>query len=168
MRAVPIIINSLRALFDNESLQLEALLMIQALSRTTEGWQQINETKGGWQSICQGTPLGDALIHDLPGPLQNPGWCIGETPHLPILDRMKQEAAKASQSCTQQAPKSAWTEHSLREYMGISMKEQKLAINKEYHQSYFELLQSLDLLPRPAEEREYFFIRLNDYEKVLF
>jgi len=165
MKAIPIIINALRALYDNESLQLEALLMIQTLSKTTEGWQQINDTKGGWQSICQGTSLGDSLIHELPGPLNNPGWCIGETPHLPVIDRMKQEASKSSQNKTLGAPKAAWTEHSLREYMGISMKEQKLAINIEYHQSYFELLSSLDLLPRPGEEREYFFIRISDYEK---
>ena len=165
MKALPIIINALRALYSNETLQLEALLMIQTLSRTTEGWQQINDTRGGWQSICQGTSLGDALIHELPGPLNNPGWCIGETPHLPLIDRMKQEAAKVSQSRTQVAPNGAWTEHSLREYMGISMKEQKLAINIEYHQCYFELLSSLDLLPKPNEEREYFFIRLSDYEK---
>ena len=105
--------------------------MVQTLSRTTEGWQQISACKGAWQSLCQGTALGDALVHDLPGELNNPGWSIGETPHLPDLERKKLVAAKAAQSRTRARPKAAWTHLSLREFMGLAIKGQSLAINNE-------------------------------------
>jgi hypothetical protein len=48
--------------------------MSQMMARTTEGWKQISDIKGGWQAICQGTTGGDALVHELPGELHNPGW----------------------------------------------------------------------------------------------
>ena len=54
LKAVSIIIGALKALFNNEVLQLEGLKMIQQLSKTSEGWKQIQETRGGWQTICQG------------------------------------------------------------------------------------------------------------------
>lgn len=54
-----------------------------------QGWKQITETRGGWQSLCQGTTLGDALVHELPGHFNNPGWCIGDTPYLPMTEKQK-------------------------------------------------------------------------------
>ena len=44
------------------------------------------------------------------------------------------------------------------------MKETKLKVNTEYHDTYFELLTTLELLPEPGEEREYWFMRLKEYE----
>ena len=44
------------------------------------------------------------------------------------------------------------------------MKETKLKVNSEYHDTYFELLTTLELLPEPAEEREFWFMRLKEYE----
>ena len=49
--------------------------------------------------------------------------------------------------------------------MGISMKESKLAVNTEYHDTYFELLSTLELLPYSGEEKEYWFIRVKEYER---
>lgn len=163
--AVYLVIGALRALYSEEIIQLEALKMLQALSKSPEGWKQISETRGGWQSITQGTTQGNALIHDLKGSLHNPGWAIGETPHLPQLERRKLLAAQAAAAKGVSDPKDAWTAHSLRQYMGLSMKHQRLSINTEEHNTYFELLQSLDLLPNPGEGREDWYQRLKDYEK---
>jgi hypothetical protein len=164
-KAVSTVINALKALYAHDVLQLEGLLMIQALSKTREGWQQISDTRGGWQSICQGTTQGDALMHDLPGAFQNPGWCIGETPHLPMVERYKLLAAKAAQTKARGGPKAHWTVTSLREFMGMTMKATKLAINNERPEVHFELLQTLDLLPKPGEEKEKWFVRIGEYEK---
>ena len=163
-QAVHLIINALRALYGNEVLQLAGLKMLQTLSKTQEGWRQITETKGGWQSICQGTALGDSLVHDLPGPLHNPGWAIGDTPHLQFTDRIKILNAKTMQLRMGGGPKAAWTAHSLRDYMGIGVTKSKLAVNNEQHDTYFELLGTLELLPDRGEEREHWFQRLKSYE----
>lgn len=165
MKATPMVIQALSALYADESLQLEGLKMIQTISKTAEGWRQISETRGGWQSITQGTVLGNALVHDLPGILHNPGWAIGDTPHLPISDKQRDKANAIFQNMGKGiAPKVSWTSSSLRDFMGISMKETKLAFNTEKHDTYFELLTTLELLPQPGEEREYWFIRIKEYE----
>jgi uncharacterized protein YutE (UPF0331/DUF86 family) len=163
--AVSLVIGALRALYSEEIIQLEALKMLQALSKSPEGWKQISATRGGWQSICQGTTQGNALIHDLKGSLHNPGWAIGETPHLPLLERRKLMAAQAAAAKGISDPKDSWTAHSLRQFMGLSMRPQRLAINVAEHQTYFDLLQSLDLLPNPGEEKEAWYQRLKDYER---
>jgi len=159
------VIQALSALYADENLQLEGLKMIQTISKTAEGWRQISETRGGWQSITQGTVLGNALVHDLKGVLHNPGWAIGDTPHLPITDQQRDKANAIFQSMGKGiAPKVSWTPSGLRDYMGISMKETKLAFNTEQHDTYFDLLTTLELLPKPGEEREQWFIRIKDYE----
>jgi hypothetical protein len=86
-KAIAMIIKALRTLYDEAELQLAGLKMLQSLSLTEEGYRQISEAKGGWQSICQGTTMGNALIHDLESDFNNPGWCIGDTPNLTLLDR---------------------------------------------------------------------------------
>lgn len=48
--------------------------------------------------------------------------------------------------------------------MGLSMAGQTLAINTEHHTVYYELLCTLDMLPRPGEERELWFQRVHAYE----
>ena len=164
-QAVHLIIRALQALYANEVLQLAGMKMLQTLSKTQEGWKQITDTKGGWQSICQGTALGDSLVHDLPGTLHNPGWAIGDTPHLQVTDRIKILNAKTMQVRLGAAPKAAWTSHSLRDYMGIGVTKSKLAVNNEQHDTFFELLGTLELLPEPGEERELWFQRLKHYEQ---
>ena len=44
------------------------------------------------------------------------------------------------------------------------MKESKLSVNTEYHDTYFELLSTLELLPTAGEIREYWFVRIKKYE----
>lgn len=78
-QAVPDVIHALRLVYDDLAVQKELLLLLQTLSRTSEGFRQIDSTRGGWQTVCQGTPLGDALLHRLPGALFNEGWCLGES-----------------------------------------------------------------------------------------
>ena len=163
-RAVPLIIMALKTLYSDDILQLAGLKMLQTLSKTADGWKQISETPGGWQSICQGTALGDSLVHDLQGALYNPGWAIGDTPHLQVTDRIKILNAKAMQVRLGAAPKAAWTAHALRDYMGVAMKQTKLAVNNEYHDTYFELLDLIELLPGKSEEKEHWFKRIKDYE----
>ena len=116
------------------------------------------------KSITQGAPEGDALIHSLAGDFNNPGWCLGETPYLPMIDRQKLLAIQLGKSSIQPQPKAAWTSFSLREYMGLSTKGKTLAINTEEHDIYFELVSSLDLLPNESEEREDWFKRLVQFE----
>lgn len=164
-KTVEIVVGAIKALYSDEILQLEGLKLLQMMSRTTEGWNQISAIKGGWQAILQGTVKGNALVHDLPGALHNPGWCIGDTPHLPIVDKARLAVSKATASVTREAPKAAWTVHSLKEFMGLSMKAQTLAVNNEFDENQFQLLSTLDMLPRPGEEMEYYFIRLSEYEK---
>ena len=181
-KAVPVIIYALKIVYDDEVIQLEGLKLLQILSHTSEGWKQISDIKGGWQSITAGTSLGDDLIHDLPGGFNNPGyvvilvvlllvancvssWCIGETPYLPILDRMKIQAAKLSINSLQAEPKASWTSFSLTEYMGLSLKAKTLAINTEYQDIQFDLISTLDLLPTPNEEKERWFMRVKEFEK---
>jgi len=162
--AIPIVINAMKSLYAHEGLQLEGLKMLQALSKHETGWSQISNTKGGWQSITQGVSKGDELLHELPGDFHNPGWCIGDTPHLPELEKKKLIAAQVSAQNSLVNRTVDWTPNSLQLYMGQGLKDQKLAINVEYHEKYFELLTSLELLPQPGEEKEEWFTRLNKYE----
>ena len=164
-RAIPTVIGAMKALFSSEQLQLEALKMLQALSQHEDGWNQISEVKGGWQIICQGTAVGDALVHDLAGDFHNPGWCIGDTPHLPELERLKLIAAKAAASKSA-STNTTWTSITLRLFMGQNTKVQKLAINNEFHDAYFNLVRSLELLPIAGEEREQWYKRIIEYEKL--
>ena len=160
-----LVVRALQQVHNNDALQLEGLKLLQVISKTSEGWKQIDAIRGGWQAICQGTTHGDALVHQLPGALHNPGWAIGDTPYLPLLDRKKLAAAKQTQNDIQPEPKAAWTPHSLREFMGLSMSGQTLAINIEQHETYFELCSTLDVLPRSGEEREAWFQRVLAFEK---
>jgi len=164
--AVSTVISAMKALYSNEVLQIEGLKMLQMLSKTKQGWDQISATRGGWQSICQGVTAGDALIHDLPGSFNNPGWAIGDTPHLPLLDRAKQEASKLEAARTREPTRSEWSVKSLLQFMGLPTKEMKLAINNERHECFFSLMTTLGLLPLPGEEREYWFMRTKAWEKA--
>lgn len=69
-----------------------------------------------------------------------------------------------AQSGIQPETRAAWTSSSLREYMGLSMSGQTLAINTEGHAVHFELLSTLDMLPKVGEERELWFQRVHAYE----
>ena len=158
-------VEAMKMLIGENDVQLQALKLLKTISMTSEGWKQIESVRGGWQSITSGTLMGDALVHDLPGGFQNPGWSIGETPYLPMMERMKLEAAEQAKNSLQIAPKAAWTQFALREYMGLSTTGQTLAINTEYHELFFELLKTLDLLPFPGEDREDWFIRTRGFEK---
>ncbi len=163
--AVSTVIHAMKVLYSNDVLQIEGLKMLQMLSKTKEGWKQISDTRGGWQSITQGVTLGNALIHDLPGDFNNPGWAIGDTPHLHMLDRLKQEAAALDASRKTEPGRSDWTAMGLKGFMGLPTKEMKLAVNNERHECFFSLLTTLGLLPKPGEEREYWFIRIKAWEK---
>lgn len=65
------------------------LKLLQIISKTSQGWQQISAVHAGWQSIVAGTIQGDALVHDLPGEFNNPGehprylcddWAVSNDP----------------------------------------------------------------------------------------
>jgi hypothetical protein len=165
LKAIPTIIAALQALISHQSIQLDGLKLIQQLSKTREGWDQISGVPGGWQTLSQGTTMGDALMHDLAGDLNNPGWCIGETPHLPEIEKQRMATQQALMNGTRSKSKLIWTVSSLREFMGLSMKGQTLAINIEQNETYFELVTMLDLLPLPGEEKEPWFQRLKEYER---
>lgn len=92
------------------------------------------------------------------------GWSLGDTPYLPLLAQQKLAAGKTAQSGIQQETRAAWTPSSLREYMGLSMAGQSLEINTQHHTVYFELLCTLDMLPKPEEPREQWFKRVHAYE----
>jgi hypothetical protein len=49
--------------------------------------------------------------------------------------------------------------------MGLSVKGKTLSINTNEHEVYFELISTLDLLPKLKESREEWFKRLQLYEK---
>jgi hypothetical protein len=167
-KAIPLVINTLRALYSDDFLQLEGLKMLRALSQFKEGWDQISDTKGGWQTITQGVAQGDALVHDLPGPLNNPGWAIGETPFLTQMEKQQIEIARQNAKANDEnrmTLKGAWTTHSLRQFMGLDMKGSSLSINNAEHDVYFEVVSTLDLLPKPREEKEDWFKRLFQYER---
>jgi hypothetical protein len=164
-KAVSTVIKALRTLYDQEIIQLEALRMLKTLSQSPEGWKQISDTRGGWQSICQGTTQGNALVHDLKGSMHNPGWAVGDTHNMPKVDRMKIMAAKAAASKGLQQSTVSWTSHALKQYMGQSMKPQTLGINVDFHEAYFDLIKTLELLPKSGEEKEYWFIRIHEYER---
>jgi len=164
MRASELIIGALIVMHDQAEIQLEGLKLLQLISKTSKGWQQISEVDAGWQTICQGTVKGDALIHKLPGSFHNPGWSIGDTPYLPQLERLKLQATRNASTSLQSGPKASWTPFSLREFMGLSLTGQKLRINVEFHDLYFEMLSTVDMLPKLDEGREEWFIRLRQYE----
>jgi hypothetical protein len=165
-QCVPNIIQSLKAVYDQDVTQLEGLKLLQLISKTSEGWKQISETKGGWQSICQGTRIGDALVHALKGntDFHNPGWAIGETPNIEYMDRKKAAAQKGAITSLESMPSASWTTFSLREFMGLSLTGQTLSINTDEQDIYFELVTTLDLLPKPREGREDWFQRVKIYE----
>lgn len=68
-----LVVEALKLVFNDAPLQLEGLKLLQIISRTSQGWAQISAVHAGWQSICQGTLKGDALVHSLPGEFNNPG-----------------------------------------------------------------------------------------------
>ena len=74
--AAALVIEALKLVHGDDAVQLEGLKLLQIISRTSQGWQQITAVSGGWQSISQGTMQGDALVHDLPGAFNNPGILI--------------------------------------------------------------------------------------------
>lgn len=158
------VVSSLRVLYDDRDVTLTALKLLQALSRTSEGFAQLNSIQNAWQVMSQGTLQGDALVHRLPGAFENPGWALGDTPYLPELDRQKLKAKANLINSLQVAPSKDWTVTSLREYMGLSMEGKTLAINNERHNVFFELIVTLDLLPHAGEEKEYWFQRLREFE----
>ena len=53
------------------------------------------------------------------------------------------EATKAAASLTRAPPKAAWTSNSLKEFMGLSLKEKKLALNNEYPDMFFSIVSTL-------------------------
>lgn len=169
--AVTNIVNSLKIIFDDESLQLDTLKLIQIIAKTSEGWKAISDTKGGWQIICQGTTLGDALVHSIPnGGMYNSGWCIGDTPYLSLPERHKLIANKVAQSNFSYRSTSSWTSHSLQDFMGLDMTGKTLDINTLEQDVFFELMGTLDLLPFYNEDgtregREHWFGRIKSYEK---
>jgi len=126
----------------------------QTISKTAEGWRQISETRDGWQRITHGTVLSNALVYDLRSVLQYRLQISSAIEPMPF----SRAWAKGI------APKVSWTPSGLRDHMGIGMKESKLAFNTEQHDTYFDLLTTLELLPKPGEEREHWFIRIKDYE----
>jgi len=164
-RAVPTVIEAMKSLYAHEDLQLEGLKMLQALSRYEEGWRQISDMKGGWQSITQGVSKGDELLHELEGAFHNPGWCIGETPFLPDTDKKKLIAAQVAAQNSLSSQNIQWTSNALKIFTGRGLKDQKLSINIEFDVAYFDLIESLDLLPKPGEDLPDWYIRLNVYEK---
>eukprot|EP01035_Chromulina_nebulosa_P017109 gene17109-22623_t len=164
-KAISLVINAIKSLYNEEAIQLEGLKMLQELSKSREGYDQITNTPGGWQSICQGTSFGDILLHDLPGDLHNPGWCIGETPFLPELERNKLLVAQTEQQQRNAGNLRIWTSNQLQEYMGKSNTEKTLKINTELDEVYLELITTLDLLPINNESKEDWYSRTHVYEK---
>jgi hypothetical protein len=162
---VSLVIKALEIIYDNEEIQLEALKFIQIISMTSKGWDQISSMKAAWQKICSGTEKGNVLVHDLPGAFQNPGWVLSETPHLTLLEKLKLTAGENTKTSLDMIIRTNWTSNALREYMGLSMEGQKLAINTEYHDIFFNLLVTLDLLPREEEIRSNWYIRVRTFEK---
>lgn len=165
LQMATLVLKAMQLSVQDDELTLTALRLLQMISRTSEGFGQLNNIKNGWQMATQGTMLGDALVHSLPGPFQNPGWALGDTPYLPELERMKLQARSHLSHSLLQAPTGDWTVSSLRQFMGHSMEGKKLAINNEHDDMFFELIVTLDLLPRIREEKEAWFMRLRQFER---
>eukprot|EP01033_Poteriospumella_lacustris_P006429 gene6429-4627_t len=162
---IALTVASLKYVHDDEVTQLTALKLIQLLAKTSQGFKQLDSIRGAWQELTQGTIIGEELVHHFPGPLQNKGWAIGEAPFRPLREIQGEQSRLLAQTALQQAPKSSWTPHSLRQYMGLSLAGQKLAINTEESQVFFELLTTLDMLPNTGEIKEDWFKRLRRYEQ---
>lgn len=95
---------------------------------------------------------------------QNSGWTLSETPYLPYLEKQKLRSHENAKHSLHTDNSLHWTTGSLREFMGLSMSGQTLAINTEYHEFFFNLLLTLDLLPRYEEGRENWYARLRQFE----
>lgn len=160
------VVQALKLIHDDEEITIQVLRLMQTISKTSEGWEMISTTKGAWQLLTQGTTQGDALIHDLPNTeFYNPGWCIGETPNLPILEKSKLKAKVASTSSIDAVPRVGWTSMALQQFQGLSMEVKKLDINVAVRDTYFDLVNTLDLLPVQDEGRENWFKRIKVYER---
>lgn len=148
-QAVPLVISALRALHSEDLLQLKAHQLIHTLSKSEDGWKQIEQTKGGWQLLCQDSDSSNTIIHSLPGDFQNPGWCIGETPFMTTVDEKKlsQYAGSTDTNITAIKQVESWTVRALQDYMGVGVGAQTLDVNLDKFVTYYDLLTSLDLLP---------------------
>lgn len=165
LSVIEMVVKSLRYVHDDEITQLTALKLIQLLAKSSQGFKQLDSIRGAWQTLTQGTIIAEELVHQLPGPLQNKGWSIGDAPFRPLREIQAEQSRVLAQNALQQAPKSSWTPVSLRQYMGLSMSGQKLAINTEQSVVFFELLTTLDMLPNAGEIKEDWFKRLRQYEQ---
>ncbi len=154
---------AMKHLVHKAELQQRGLEFMKKLASTTKGASILDDIKGSWQWLAQGTESGNALIHMLPGSLQSKGWCMGETNDRDVLHRgiLFQDDAKGVRG----KAVAMWTSGSLKKYMGLSQKEQTMDINKVEHDFYFKTIRDLGLLPRSNEEREYWFQRIKKFEK---
>ena len=161
--AVSLIVRACSVLANDEEFLAMGLKLVRQMSHTKEGWEQLEGIPGAWQSLCQGSMVGNSLVHDLEGDFANKGWCIGDMKYPPIKE--KQQLLNAAIEGARARTRVNWSVRTLRDYMKTSSGQFALAINLEYDEAHFEILSSLDLLPVPGELREDWYIRLFKYEK---
>ena len=162
--AVSLLVRACTTLANDEEFLVMGLKVIRQMSQTKEGWEQLGGIPGAWQSLCQGTVIGNSLVHDLQGDFSNPGWCIGEMKFPPLKE--KQKLLDASIEGTRARTRVNWSVRTLKDFMKTTSAQFALAINLEYDEAQFEVLSSLDLLPVPGEQQEDWYIRLFKYEKT--
>jgi hypothetical protein len=159
------VVSTIELCVGEEDVQLDSLRLLRNLARTSDGFTQLENLRGGWQRVVGGGGIAaETLIHSLPGDLNNPGWTIAETHHMPALERAKLDAREEEKTSLTAPPTEAWTSQSLRQFMGLSLAGQRLAINNEYHDIFFSLMETLDLLPFPGEAKEDWFVRTRGFE----
>ena len=161
-KALLLVVRSCQLLTNDDEFLLHGLGLVRLLTATREGWTQMEGIPGAWQSLCQGTVNGNALVHDLKGDFANEGWCIGESPFLPFEQQqtIQQTAIEGARAPT----RALWTQRTLAEFTNVSTGGFTLAVNQDIEAARFHLLSSLDLLPQINEQREDWYIRLYKYE----
>ena len=168
LRAIPQVIHAMKALVHEEFLQLRGLQLIQELSKTEDGWQQIEEERGAWQWLLQGDRAGNQLLHDQPGFFNNRGWCIGETPHLSNAQKLMLRGGRDEGEGGGRGGESkeqVWTSASLLEFIGASVRQLRVPSNTEVDTLFFDTVKNLGLLPFSGEGRDEWLRRVRTFEQ---
>ena len=156
------VVDAMKGLPNQPSLQLRGLEMVQNLTEEAGGSRLLDELHGAWQWLCQGVPSGNELIHLHKGTLHNEGWCLGDMPHGMQAEEVDARLVKG------EAHANRWTSQLLRDFMGaqkVGGAQAALDINKNPDEAYFALIQEMGLLPMFGEARDAWFARVRRYEQ---
>lgn len=144
-QGVSIIIRCLQTYLSDENIQLYGMKLVHLFSLSKEGFNEISNVKGAWQFLCQ-----DSL------PEEFSTSCLPKISHIDF---------PSSRSPTYKNKKRVWTYVEFQRFLNDHhILNQRVRINLESKEVFFELIMTLDLLPLSSETNLDWYERIRHYE----